>query len=74
MSRLIKALDNRFYLKFMQLEIGLFAMNFNMRHNEDRLFQCTRQTVLPKILESQWISRIDTLSWLIKYFGSFFHT
>ena len=23
-SRLIKALDNRFYIKFMQLEIGLF--------------------------------------------------
>ena len=23
-SRLIKALDNRFYVKFMQLEIGLF--------------------------------------------------
>ena len=24
-SRLIKALDNRFYIKFMQLEIGLFS-------------------------------------------------
>ena len=25
-SRLIKALNNRFYVKFMQLEIGLFAV------------------------------------------------
>ena len=25
-SRLIKALDNRFYVKFMQLEIGLFSI------------------------------------------------
>ena len=25
-SRLIKALDNRFYVKFMQLEIGLFII------------------------------------------------
>ena len=27
-SRLIKALDNRFYLKFMRLEIGLFVFMF----------------------------------------------
>ena len=26
-SRLIKALDNRFYVKFMQLEIGLFKIS-----------------------------------------------
>ena len=25
-SRFIKALDNRFYVKFMQLEIGLFSL------------------------------------------------
>ena len=28
-SRLIKALDNRFYVKFMQLEIGLLGQNKN---------------------------------------------
>ena len=27
-SRLIKALDNRFYVKFMQLEVGLFELMF----------------------------------------------
>ena len=29
-SRLIKALDNRFYVKFMQLEIGLFCQKHKM--------------------------------------------
>ena len=29
-SRLIKALNNRFYVKFMQLEIGLFKWSFGL--------------------------------------------
>ena len=29
-SRLIKALDNGFYVKFMQLEIGLFGYNYSI--------------------------------------------
>ena len=41
-SRLIKALNNRFYVKFMQLEIGLLTQNIfqicnllkKMAHNE----------------------------------------
>ena len=31
--RLIKALDNRFYVKFMQLEIGLFRMVYKVDGN-----------------------------------------
>ena len=33
-SRLIKALDNRFYVKFMQLEIGLFKLFWKVCQKE----------------------------------------
>ena len=32
-SRLIKTLDNRFHVKFMQLEINLFFLIIEQRHN-----------------------------------------
>ena len=39
-SRLIKALDNRFHVKFMQLEIGLFHImrNYNHRRSSDKIW------------------------------------
>ena len=34
-SRLIKSLNNRFYVKFMQLEIGLLTARSNYRYEEN---------------------------------------
>ena len=49
MSRLIKALDNRFHVKFMQLEIGLLLtplqliarMNVSLKNYSCKLFNLT---------------------------------
>ena len=34
-------------------------------------FNVQKRQCLPKILESRWTSRIDSLSWLIKHYGAF---
>ena len=43
-SRLIKALDNRFYVKFMQLEIGLFLAMFQSR---SQILHCMKKLDYP---------------------------
>ena len=68
-SRLIKALGNRFYVKFMQLEIGLF-----IACDQDRLY------CLPRII-SRWEFRAKNflqhfhviLMQLIQYLSASFH-
>ncbi|VDI48642.1 Hypothetical predicted protein [Mytilus galloprovincialis] len=39
--------------------------------NEDDLFEAAmRQTVMPKLSETRWTSRVDTLSWLLAHYKS----
>ena len=48
-SRLIKALDNRFYAKFMQLEIGLLSTNRDGKENEKENVDSSYSKVVPII-------------------------
>lgn len=39
--------------------------------NEDALFEAAmRQTMMPKLSETRWTSRVDTLSWLLAHYKS----